>query len=251
MRTASRTGLTTGCIVPDLQPVSSWSFSKLGDFEKCKRFFKLKHIDRIPEPERPLRKGQTEHANDRGSRIHEAAEHYVDGTGEFIHELMDFRTEFDHLKKLYADGRVSLEGEWGMNREWEPAEWKSAWHRSKLDAMVHTSATTAVVVDFKTGRKFGNELKHGQQLQLYTVNALLRFPELEEVTTELWYTDQNEITSMTFKRSQGLRFRDNFNRRGIEVTSCVVFPPNPNIHSCKWCQYGPWNGGQCPDGVQK
>lgn len=235
----------------ELRTVPSWSFSKLGDFEKCKRYFALKHLDKIPEPVRPLRPGQTEHANDRGSRIHDAAEHFVDGTGPFIPELKAFQLEFEHLRALYAAGMVSLEGEWGMDRDWEPTEWKKAWHRSKLDAIVHIAEDEAIVIDYKSGRKFGNELKHGQQLQLYAVNALLRYPLLDKITTELWYLDQDDITTMTFTRSQGLRFRDNFNRRGIEVTSCTEFPPNPNIHSCKWCQYGPWNGGQCSVGVQK
>lgn len=34
---------------------NSWSFSKLGDFEKCKKYFWLKHEQKIPEPERALK----------------------------------------------------------------------------------------------------------------------------------------------------------------------------------------------------
>ena len=52
---------------------TSWSFSKLGDFEKCRKYFWLKHEQKAPEPERPLKPGQTEHANDRGSRVHDEA----------------------------------------------------------------------------------------------------------------------------------------------------------------------------------
>lgn len=231
-------------------PISSWSFSKLSDFEQCKYRAYLKYDAKIPEPERPLPPGKTEQANDRGTRIHELAEHFVGGTlKDFPAELSKFMAEFLHLRDLYRDGRVSMEGEWGVDRDWAPTEWKRAWHRSKLDAIVHTSPHTAVVIDYKTGRKFGNELKHGQQLQLYTVNAFFRFPDLEEVTTELWYLDQDEITSMTFSRNQGLRFKPNFDRRGHAMTECTDFPPNPNIHSCRWCQYGPWNGGQCKVGV--
>ena len=49
------------------ETISSWSFSKLGDFESCRLKAKLKHLDNIPEPERPLPPGKTEHANDRGT----------------------------------------------------------------------------------------------------------------------------------------------------------------------------------------
>jgi hypothetical protein len=46
--------------------ISKVSFSRLQNFEKCKYLAKLMYIDRIPEPERPLPPGKTEHANDRG-----------------------------------------------------------------------------------------------------------------------------------------------------------------------------------------
>ena len=72
--------------------ISSWSHSKLGDFEKCKFLCWLKHDQRIPEPERPLRPGQTEHANDRGTRIHTAAENYVNGTVD--KQIDELRAQF-------------------------------------------------------------------------------------------------------------------------------------------------------------
>lgn len=229
----------------------SWSFSKLQDFEKCKLYAKLKHLDRVPEPERELRPGQTEHANDRGSRIHDAAEHFVDGTGPMIQELRKFEVEFGQMRHLYQQGRVSLEGEWGMSRDWEPAPWKTAWERLKLDALVHISEVEAIAIDYKSGKKFGNEVKHAEQLQLYQLNTFLRYPKLEVVHTELWYLDVDDLTSATYTRTQGLRFKPNFDRRGSALTSCTAWPANPNIHSCRWCMYGPWGSNDCTVGVKK
>ena len=57
--------------------IKAWSYSRLVDFEQCKLRAKLKYIDRIPEPARPLPPGKTEHANDRGTRIHDAGERFV------------------------------------------------------------------------------------------------------------------------------------------------------------------------------
>ena len=34
--------------------IKAWSYSRLVDFEQCKLRAKLKYIDRIPEPARPL-----------------------------------------------------------------------------------------------------------------------------------------------------------------------------------------------------
>ena len=56
--------------------IKAWSYSRLADFEQCKLRAKLKYIDRIPEPARPLPPGKTEHANDRGTRIHDAGERF-------------------------------------------------------------------------------------------------------------------------------------------------------------------------------
>lgn len=233
-------------------PITSWSHSKIVDFERCKFLAYLKHDAKIPEPTRPLPQGKTEHANDRGTRIHNHAEAFVKGdVKDQIPEMKEFAVEFDHLRHLFTRGMVSLEGEWAVNKAWEPTDWRTGWHRSKIDAIVIPQPWQAIVIDYKSGKKFGNEVKHSEQTQLYALNAVLRFPKLEEVTTELWYLDVKELTSVTFTRAQILRFKANFDRRGHAVTDCKVFPPNPNVFTCQYCQYGPWNGGQCTVGVQR
>lgn len=232
---------------------TSWSFSKIGDFEKCKKYFWLKHEQKIPEPERPLRPGQTEHANDRGSRIHDNCEQYVRGD---IHTLAPeaekfFGIKIDLLRVLYEFGHVELEGEWGMDEDWDVTDWDTAWLRLKLDVLVHVSETEAVVIDYKTGKKFGNEVKHAQQLQLYALVTFLRYPELETVDAQLWYLDVNETTSQTFTRSQALRFMKSFEKRGNDIVNCTSWPANPNKFSCQWCLYGPEHSGHCEVGVRK
>lgn len=229
----------------------SWSHSKLGDFQKCKQLVFLKHIARIPEPPRPLPEGKTEHANDRGSRVHDNCEGYVRGDHDALTPEAEkyFGPQLDLMRTFYAEGMVSLEGEWGMDKDWNPTEWGTAWLRLKLDALVMIDPTHAIVIDYKTGRKFGNEVKHAEQLQLYQVVTFLRYPKLEKVTVELWYLDQNETTSQTFTRSQGLRFKENFDRQGKNITSNSVWPANPNVHSCKWCPYNQTE--HCSVGVKK
>ena len=194
---------------------------------------------------------KTEHANDRGTRIHDAAERFVRGGVELLPELKSFSTEFHDLRNKYEHGMVSLEGEWAINKNWEPVAWgdRDAWARIKLDAFVRLSKTHAVVIDYKTGRKFGNEIKHAEQTQLYQLAAFLRYPELETIDVELWYTDQDDLTHMKYTRSQGMRFFQNFNQRGIAMTSAKEFPPSPNVFACKWCPYGPRGTGDCDKGV--
>lgn len=227
------------------------SFSRLAEFENCAYATKLKLIDKIPEPERPLPPGKTEHANDRGSRIHDECEKFVRGQGPLPVEAKEFAQHFEALKDHFNAGRASLEGEWGFTVDWQPCDYNApeVWLRVKADAVVWLSKKRAVVIDYKTGRKFGNEIKHAEQTQLYQLAAFLRYPELETIDVELWYTDQDDLTHMKYTRSQGMRFFQNFNQRGIAMTSAEEFPPSPNVFACKWCPYGPRGTGDCDKGV--
>lgn len=293
-------------------PIAQWSASKHETFSKCKLRAQLQYGQKIPEPPRPLPPGKTEHANDRGTRIHTEAELYVQGKGPFTDSLAKFRPEFESLKSLYSEGRVSLEGEWACDRNWNPVAWNGewivadssetarsiafevarhttygigdedrpdpktigeakkalklpprgrngdvillkktyyvwvpAWLRLKLDAIVFLSEFEAVVIDYKSGKRFGNEMKHAEQTQLYQLVSLLRYPKLEIVHTELWYLDVDEIAHSMFTRRQGMRFLASFTSKGRAITECTEFPPNAHAFNCQknYCPYGPWEGG--------
>ena len=232
---------------------TSWSFSKLGDFSKCKKYFWLKHEQKIPEPERPLPAGKTEHANDRGSRIHDNLEGYVRGDHDAMCPEGDkhFGSRVDFLRLLHQEGAVELEGEWAMDKNWDIAPWATGWLRLKLDVLVHVGDDEAIVIDYKSGKKWGNEVKHAQQLQLYALVTALRYPHLEMITAELWYVDTGDTTSQTFTRAQALRFKRGFELNGQAIVSCTTWPANPNKYSCQWCLYGPEHSGHCDVGVRK
>lgn len=231
--------------------IKSWSFSRWKDFEQCPLKAKLKYLDRVPEPERELPPGKTEHANDRGSRIHLGAELYVQGKGEMLIEMSKFTGEFMRLRELYAQGAVILEEEWAFNRDWQVVDWKSAdaWLRLKCDVVVRTNPSTITIIDYKTGKKHSNEIKHAEQLQLYQLAAFLKFPEVDTVHVELWYLDVDDITSNSYTRKQGEKLLTKFTKAGLAVTEETDFEPKPNAFSCKWCPYGPKGTGHCQRGI--
>ncbi len=234
--------------------IKAWSHSRLVVFEQCKFQAQLKFVDRVPEPPRPLPPGKTEHANDRGTRVHLAAEAYTKGGVELVKELEWFAPEYKQLRSLYAEGRVSLEGEWAFDREWRPTAWMSSdtWCRIKCDHIVFVDEEFAIVGDLKTGKRYGNEVKHAEQMQLYQLGVFLKYPKMKKVVVELWYSDLNELHSQEFRRDQGLRFAPAFEKRGEAMTTCDDFQPNPNKFSCKWCPYKPeklGGTGHCSVGV--
>lgn len=231
--------------------LKAWSYSRLSVFESCKLRAKLAFVDKIPEPPRPLPPGKFEHANDRGHRVHEAAERFVRGGVDLLPELSDFTPEFQQLRAFHDCGNVRLEEDWGFDRQWLPVAWNSEtiWLRVKLDALVFLEPTHALVVDYKTGRRVGNEIKHAEQGQLYQLATFLKYPDLERVTVEFWYTDQNAISSTEYTRDTGMDLFRRFDQRGQALTSCTDFSPNPNMYACRWCPYGPKGTGHCTVGV--
>lgn len=226
------------------------SFSRLMEFENCPHTTKLKVIDKIPEPERPLPPGKTEHANDRGSRIHDGCEMFVRGKAELPAEAAKhFKDEFESLRKSFIAGKVSLEGEWGFTVDWEPCDYNApdVWVRVKADAVIHVSKTRAVVIDYKTGRKFGNEVKHGEQVQLYAVALMLRDPNLTRIDVELWYLDQDDLTHNSKPVEKWLRHLKPFDSRFKRMSVEKHFKPKPTKFTCKYCCY---KGNACKVGVE-
>jgi RecB family exonuclease len=129
---------------------------------------------------------------------------------------------------------------WCFDRDWAPvSDGAHTWLRVKLDAFALIDDDHAVVIDYKTGKKFGNEIKHAQQCQLYQLAAFLRYPELEKITAELWYLDVDDISTQTFTRTQGLKFFKGFDNRAREMTSTTIFRPKANVYNCKFCPYAP------------
>lgn len=234
--------------------IPAWSHSRIVIFESCRFRADLQFRQRIPEPPRPLPPGKTEHPNDRGTRVHLAAEKYVGGGVELVPELQNFAPEMERLKELAAKGKVSMEGEWAYAQDWTPVAWMSsdAWCRIKCDVVVFMDTDFAVVIDHKTGKRFGNEVKHHEQMQLYQLGTFLRYPKVKRVRVELWYHDLDELHAAEYRRDQGLRFAAGFEKRGLAITTAEDFPPNPNAYSCRWCPYKPvekGGTGHCTVGV--
>ena len=229
------------------------SFSRLSVFEQCKFRAKLQYIDKIPEPPRPLPPGMTEHYNDRGSRIHSAGQLYVEDNVELQPELASFRAEYEALRAMFRAGKAIVEQDWAVDRDWMTVEWMSSdvFMRIKLDAFVNPEPSVGLVIDLKTGKKKGNEVKHADQGQLYVLAAFLRYPDLQSCTVEFWYSDQNDITSVHYTRAQAMRLYKGWNKRALKMVNEDDFEPNPSITTCKYCPYGPDGTGHCKVGVSK
>lgn len=217
----------------DLGEIKSWSYSGLKVFEQCPFRSYLARVKKIREESGP--------AAERGTVIHQEAEDYVNGTlGEFPDTLKKFKDDFEELRNGFINAQVELEGDWGFDVEWKAVGWneKATWARVKLDALVHQDETSARVIDYKTGKKWGNEIAHSQQALLYAIATFMRYPNIQFIQTEIWYLDKGETTTKQFTREQAMQFMPNWHKRAVRMTTADNFQPTPSKDACRWCQYG-------------
>jgi hypothetical protein len=186
--------------------------------------------------------------NARGTRVHAEAEEVIRGERLITHELRHFEEEFRYVRAFYKQQKVLLEQRWAFNDAWEPVEyspakddqeaWNVIWGRVIPDMLVWLGDNELLVVDFKTGKRFGNEIKHADQLMLYAVAACLIYPQFTRVITELWYLDVNELAQRVFSRKHVLKFLRGFNERGMDFTAPKRhWPARANKYNCKFCPY--------------
>ena len=233
-------------VKPDkLGDCPTWSYSALKVFEECPYRTYISRVKKVREPSGP--------AAERGTEIHQQAEDFVNGKlGELPDTLKHFDDEFHELRTLFNEAKVELEGEWGFDLDWQPVGWveRATWARIKLDALVNEDDASARVIDYKTGKKWGNEIAHSQQCLLYAIGTFFRYPHIQFVQTELWYLDKNEKTIKTFTRDQAMNFAPGFYNRAIAMTTCTDFAPKPSKNACRWCSFRKGDEPECAWGVE-
>lgn len=224
--------------------VKAWSASALKKYESCAYQVFLERVKRAPQEENP--------AAGRGTALHDIAECYVKSEWDsiapesqpYIAEWENkifpkFRDDFIHLQEEFANGKVEVEGNWGYTIDWEPTGWmaKDVWARVKLDALHWQSDTCAKVIDYKSGKKFGNEIAHAGQAMIYAIGTIMRYPEVEFVETDFWYLDHGLYSPQRYSRAQVAQFLPRITQRATVMTSDTEFRPNPSKSNCRWCPY--------------
>lgn len=212
-------------------------------YANCPLAFKFKYQDKIPELPRPAPKKKGEHANDRGSRIHQAADDYINSVrDDLIPELQRYAQDFKEVRQLKTDqpDMVHTEQRWKFDPEWLPDNNEDYELIVIIDIFVFSPGKKhARVIDIKSGKRYNNEVKHAQQTQLYQLTSFRKFPELENITAELWYVDQKHGPNITdFTAQQGLRFITSWQRRVSTMANDTKLKARPHETACKFCVYG-------------
>ena len=173
-------------------------------------------------------------------------EDYIRGTTEEIpKQIQDFEDAFILLREMYLYGHVLCESDWAIDKDWNKTGWfeDDTWGRAKVDAFVYEEGESkeARVIDFKTGRYDGNQESHREQCELYGAVALSRYPELERITTEMWYLDHGKIDRYIYTPKTIEIKQKRIHARAIAMTTAEEFPAKPSTFGCKWCYFGKQN----------
>ena len=159
--------------------IQAGSFSRLDVFESCKYRAKLAFVDKEKEPPRAKLPEGGEYPDERGSRIHDECEQFVLGEGEFTEGMRHFKPEFNKLRQECKDGKVVVENMWCYKDDWTYFSPHVFWDpdirfRIKTDATVFTSDTSALIIDYKTGKRYNNEVKKEHCYFIYITLYILR-----------------------------------------------------------------------------
>lgn len=237
--------------------LTTWGWSRLMDWEKCRAMAKFKHIDKVPQPE--------SEALAHGSEVHELAQQYaVAALKKLPPDLANFTEEFTWLQAHKR--QVLVEQQYALDKAWSSTSWFESdaakarkpppWMRAVLDAVVPEIikplpwdkklkaaelAKTVVVIDHKTGKVREENLP---QLELYAMTAFAVFPHAMTVDAAFWYLDQGELSRMVHKRDQLPALQKKWAARVAPLLADVTFKPKPGRH-CTWCPYRRSKGGPC------
>lgn len=235
--------------------IKSWSFSRLKDYERCPYMLWLKAGER-----RSLEHVDTT-AADRGTQIHTECENFVLGEGDFTKNMAKFAEYFQDVKLEYEAGDVTVEEDWAFTTDWQITGWwdDDASCRMKLDNFRirarndEGEPVAGIPTDYKTGKKFGNEISHNQQGQLYAIGAFMRYPTLEIADVEFLYLDHGlKSKPKQYTREKAMKFLPSWQARAQRLLDDREFRPKANKINCKWCPFSPneKGDGSCPWGVE-
>lgn len=219
--------------------IKAASISRLHTYEACPRHAALAFLVKVPEP---VRSGG-ESPLDRGTRHHALIEGYIKGElPELSPEIQYHRKLIDELRERWATKPETIRGEqmWCFASDWTPVrddEYDRIWLRVKTDVFFLIDNTDAEVLDWKTGKKYGNEIKHADQSLLYCAAALMRYGTLESVTARMLYTDHNEQSELHLTPETLRRYLPKLNQRLVRMTEVTSFPPKPSTQACRFCPY--------------
>ena len=220
-----------------------WSWSQLTTYRTCPYQAYLRYLVHSPQPPRDAKD-----AAERGIRVHQSSEDFLNKGTALCKELMPLEELYVSLiDAREAGAKVTAEKRDYFDKNWNVCEKGDHWLVVIKDISV--SGPMNLTIDLKTGRKFGNEVKHFEQTRLYSITEWCIDPNYDEYKAELWYADQVDVSEHTFVGEQLEHARSMLDFEVQHMMKDKIFQPRPSKAACKYCPFSPRGTGACPVGV--
>lgn len=218
--------------------LTSWSYSRWDKHHTCPLRFKLETLDGRKEPDNDGMR--------RGKKTHDVLAAFLQPTA--VWDGVSVPAEAGKQAPLVAQlkqpefGNVVIEQQWGFNRQWAATGWFAkandphgeTWLRSILDVGVLYGDNTVEVIDWKTGKPRGT---HDDQMELFAVSVLTKFPFVEAVDTRLAYTDFDHAEyGGPYPRRDLDKLIAKWEDKVRPMFEDTVYLPRPN-EGCKFCPF--------------
>lgn len=216
--------------------VTAWSYSRLNTYEQCPFKFKLTVVLGIKEP------GSA--AMERGTQVHKDAEIFLRVPSAELPE--SYKLLADELQSIKDNG-AKAEVEVTFTKDWQPTGWfdKDAWVRIKVDSIVYLPKTNSIrIIDFKTGKNRGG---YEDQIELYAIAALILYPDISNISAELWFVDSGEIIGSShgqYTHDMLPALKQKWEDRVVPMFEDAIWPARPN-NFCGFCHFRKVNSGPC------
>lgn len=217
--------------------VHSVSFSTLQDYERCPYKVFLAKGRGIPRVGNEY--------TERGSHCHELLEHYVMGELDVLPWDV-FRSEIYHetliesFRAAYLNDQCIPELKYSFTEDMKETEWEAPdmWLRGAIDVVVLLDGWKDIAIyDYKTGSN-KSSAKHRDQLMLYALLMMIKYPEIESIKSAPIYLDHRQEPFLNnYNRNDLQLLWPRYHERLKRVTNTTEWIANPNRFNCNWCSY--------------
>jgi hypothetical protein len=211
-----------------------WSYSSLSTYESCPAKWYYGYIVGLT--------GEPSPAMARGSRLHADCESYVKGDLMVVpYELKKVALRLEDFKQRKA----KAEEVWLLDKDWKTSD-QEPWIKAIIDVH-YVESNVLHVIDHKSGREYP---EHREQLELYSLIGLCRYPEVKRAEYSALYLDTGHVSNEgAILRGDIMNSRiKHWHDRAIRIFEDKDYRPKPG-GACKWCDYSAKKGGPCEAGV--
>lgn len=214
--------------------IPAWSYSAKKNYESCPYIFQHKYVFKTKKKEEPK-----DSPLKRGLEQHKKAELFIKDDTALPADFSGLNHYFQDVKEDAYENGYEAEEPLGFDKDWNLTGWydDNVWLRVSFDLQVDITGDSTRIVDYKTGKKDGNELRHLLQGQLYAVAAIERNPYLESVLIEFVYLDHDKTTSKIWRRPLLEKKKSTWHNIGLKITNDNDLKPSPSKWGCKFCDY--------------